>query len=57
MQKFCPNVQPGPGGGMRECIRTNYKSLSDGCRGFVDQMQQRMRERQQQGGGAAPAPQ
>ena len=54
IQKFCPNLQPGPD--MRACVRKNYASLSDGCRAQLDQMRS---QRQQQGGqgGAAPAPQ
>jgi hypothetical protein len=51
IQKFCPNLQPGPD--MRACVRKNYASLSDGCRAQLDQM----RSQRQQQGGAAPAPQ
>ena len=50
VQKFCPNLQPGPD--MRECVRKNFASLSDGCKSFIEQM--RARRQQQQGGGAAP---
>jgi len=49
VQKFCPNLQPGPD--MRQCVRKNFASLSDGCKSFIEQMRAR---HQQQGGGAAP---
>jgi hypothetical protein len=49
VQKFCPNLQPGPD--MRQCVRKNFASLSDGCKSFIEQM--RERHQQQQGGGAA----
>ncbi len=52
VQKFCPNVQPGPD--MRECVRKNFASLSDGCKSFIEQMRARHQQQQQQGGGAAP---
>jgi hypothetical protein len=49
VQKFCPNLQPGPD--VRQCVRKNFASLSDGCKTFIEQM--RARRQQQQGGGAA----
>jgi len=51
VQKFCPNLQPGPD--MRECVRKNFASLSDGCKSFIEQMRAR-HQQQQGGGGAAP---
>jgi hypothetical protein len=54
IQKFCPNLQPGPD--LRACVRKNYASLSDGCRAQLDQMRSQRQQQQQQGGGAA-APQ
>ena len=53
IQKFCPNLQPGPD--MRDCIKKNYASLSDTCRAAIDQMRARRQQQQQsQGGNAAP---
>jgi len=49
VQKFCPNLQPGPD--VRQCVRKNFASLSDGCKSFIEQM--RARRQQQQGGAAA----
>jgi hypothetical protein len=56
IQKFCPNIQPGPGGGMRDCIRKNFDGLSDSCKSALQQMRAMRQQQQQQGGGAA-APQ
>lgn len=50
VQKFCPNLQPGPD--MRQCVRKNFASLSDGCKSFIEQ--RRARRQEQGGGGAAP---
>lgn len=52
IQKFCPNLQPGPD--LRACVRKNLASLSDGCKSMLQQMRSM---RQQQQGGGAPAPQ
>lgn len=49
VQKFCPNLQPGPD--MRQCVRKNFASLSDGCKSFIEQM--RAHHQQQQGAGGA----
>jgi hypothetical protein len=51
IQKFCPNMQPGPD--MRTCVRSNEKSFSDPCKAFLDRMRS-MRQQHSQGGGAAP---
>ncbi len=48
VQKFCPSLQPGPD--LKQCVRKNFASLSDGCKTFIEQM----RARRQQQGGAAP---
>lgn len=32
VQKFCPDAKPGPGGGLRECIRGHFGDLSDPCK-------------------------
>ncbi|HTX48256.1 MAG TPA: hypothetical protein VME40_02590 [Caulobacteraceae bacterium] len=48
IQKACPDAKPGPGGGMRECIRDHWDQLSDGCRAAITKMRA---QRQQQGGG------
>ena len=53
-QKYCPNVQMGPD--MRKCVRTNFSSLSDGCKSVLKQMRS-ARQEQPQGGSGAPAPQ
>ena len=50
IQKFCANVQMGPD--MRKCVRTNFSSLSDGCKSFLQQMRSRRQEGGQGGGGA-----
>ena len=49
-QKYCPNVQMGPD--MRACVRTNYKSLSDGCKSVLQQLRSAHQDRSQ--GAAAP---
>jgi hypothetical protein len=51
MQKICPDAKPGPGGGMRECMRAHYADLSDGCKAAIEQMRA-----QHQGGGGGPPP-
>jgi hypothetical protein len=51
IQKFCPNVQMGPG--MRACVRKNASSMSDGCKSFLQQMRG-ARQDHPQGGAAAP---
>ena len=50
-QKFCPNVQMGPE--MRACVRTNFKSLSDGCKSVLQQL----RSARQSQGQSSPPPQ
>jgi hypothetical protein len=32
LAKVCPDAKPGPGGGLRECIRGHFSDLSDGCK-------------------------
>lgn len=46
-QKVCPDAKPGPGGGLRECVRAHFSDLSDGCKSAIAQM------RAQRQGGAA----
>jgi hypothetical protein len=48
IQKACPDAKPGPGGGMRECIKAHWDQLSDGCKAAITKMRA---EHQQQGGG------
>jgi cytochrome c556 len=50
-EKYCPNVQMGPD--MRACVRTNYKTLSDGCKSVLQQLRSAHQEHSQ-GGAAAP---
>jgi hypothetical protein len=50
-QKHCPNVQMGPD--MRKCVRTNFSSLSDGCKSVLKQLRSARQDHPQ--GGAAPA--
>jgi hypothetical protein len=50
-QKYCPNVQMGPD--MRKCVRTNFSSLSDGCKSVLKQLRSARQDHPQ--GGAAPA--
>lgn len=38
IQKLCPNARPGPGGGMRECVTSNWGHLSDPCKTAITQM-------------------
>ncbi len=52
VQKFCPNMQPGPD--IRACIRKNFASLSDPCKSALQQMRAQRQQQQSQGGGAAP---
>jgi len=49
-QKLCPNAKPGPGGGMRECVRSNWDHLSDACKAAITQMRAA-----RQNGGAKPS--
>jgi hypothetical protein len=42
IQKLCPDVQPGPGGGMRKCIVSHQSELSDPCKNALAQMRARM---------------
>ena len=32
IQKFCANVERGKGGGMRSCLETHERDLSNGCK-------------------------
>jgi hypothetical protein len=52
LQKLCPDAKPGPGGGMRECVKAHFSELSKPCQGAIMSMRARM---QQQGGGNATA--
>ncbi len=52
-QKFCPNVQMGPD--MKACVRTNYKSLSDGCKSVLQQLRSAHQDRSQGAGAGAGA--
>jgi hypothetical protein len=40
MQKLCPDAKPGPGGGMRECMKAHFADLSDGCKTAINHMRQ-----------------
>jgi len=51
-QKYCPNMQMGPD--MKACVRTNFKSLSDGCKAALKQLRSSRQEQPQGGGNAAP---
>lgn len=37
-QKLCPDAKPGPGGGLRACMKDHYASLSDACKSAIAQM-------------------
>ncbi len=50
-QKYCPNVQMGPE--MRSCVRTNFKSLSDGCKSVLQQLRSAHQDRAPAGGASA----
>jgi hypothetical protein len=52
VQKFCPNMQPGPD--IRACIRKNFASLSDPCKSAIQQMRAQRQQQQSQAGAAAP---
>jgi len=41
IQKLCPDAKPGPGGGMRECVRDHFDALSDGCKAAIAEMRAR----------------
>jgi hypothetical protein len=45
-QKLCPNAQPGPGGGLRECVQAHFSELSQPCQQAILAMRA---QRQQQG--------
>jgi hypothetical protein len=48
IQKACPDAKPGPGGGMRECIKGHWDQLSDSCKAAITKMRA---EHQEHGGG------
>jgi hypothetical protein len=50
-EKYCPNIGPGPD--MRKCVRSNFNSLSDPCKSFLQQLRS-ARQEHPQGGAAAP---
>jgi hypothetical protein len=52
IQKLCPDARPGPAGGLRECIKGHWSSLSDGCRSAIAEMRAK---RQASGAGAGGA--
>jgi hypothetical protein len=56
MQKLCPDAKPGPGGGMRECIKSNFDKLSTPCQDAINKMRAE-HQGGQGGGGGQPAPQ
>jgi len=37
VQKFCPNVERGKGGGMRSCMEAHQAQLSPGCKAARDE--------------------
>lgn len=37
VQKFCPNVERGKGGGLRECMKANEPQLSPECKSARDE--------------------
>jgi multidrug efflux system membrane fusion protein len=39
--KLCPNAQPGPGGGMRECVQAHRDELSSACKAAIEQLRAR----------------
>lgn len=52
IQKACPDARPGPGGGMRECIKGHWDQLSDGCRAAITKMRAAHQQQESgQGGG------
>jgi len=48
IQKLCADAKPGPGGGMRQCMKGHWDQLSDGCKAAITKMRA---EHQQQSGG------
>jgi len=56
MQKLCPDAKMGPGGGMRECIKSNFDKLSTPCQDAINKMRAEHQAAGQGGGGQA-APQ
>ena len=46
LKKLCPDAKPGPGGGLRECIRGHFSDLSDPCKQAI----MAMRAQHDQGG-------
>ncbi|HEY2051973.1 MAG TPA: cysteine rich repeat-containing protein [Caulobacteraceae bacterium] len=53
IQRLCPDAKPGPGGGLRACLRDHQNDLSADCRSALAAM--RSHRPQGQGGGAPPA--
>ena len=41
-QKACPDARPGPGGGMRECVKAHFKEFSPPCQSALQAMRARM---------------
>ena len=46
IQRLCPDAKPGPGGGLRMCLRDHQNDLSPDCKSALAAMRQRARERQ-----------
>jgi hypothetical protein len=43
-QKFCPDARPGPGGGIRECIKAHLGDFSPACQSAIAARRARMQD-------------
>jgi hypothetical protein len=52
IQRLCPDAKPGPGGGLRMCLRDHQNDLSADCRSALAAMRQQRQHGQGQGQGS-----
>ena len=56
IQRLCPDAKPGPGGGLRMCLRDHQNDLSAECRSALATMRQQRQHGQGQGPNAGGPP-
>ncbi len=54
IHKLCPDARPGPGGGMRACIRGHFLSFSDPCKRAIMTLRAERRQRREDGAANPP---
>jgi hypothetical protein len=56
IQRLCPDAKPGPGGGLRMCMREHQNDLSADCKNAMAAMRQQRQQGQGQGQAQGQAP-